>query len=507
MNAFSRYFLQLFSQLWTDIRIFFQGFINVFVELWNNIKNYFDILRANSMDYGLVGWIMVILTNLLLLALFVLFILRIFIWLRKYFRFSKIEMEKEDLMEEIGELNRRTLELIEEKNKIMAMKVSQLGLRPGEEYKEPGKEGAVAGESRFTKLIDVDQQYAEIDTEVPMTEDDLVSLPELVERFICYASTKLKLFYDPKIVAVFICAMATSKLIILEGVSGTGKTSLPYAMSRFFKNNTSIIPVQPSWRERSELLGYLNDFTKKFNETDFLKEVYEVSFRKDINMIVLDEMNLARIEYYFAEFLSIMEIPDPDEWLIDLVPTSLENDPINLRNGKLLIPQNVWFIGTANKDDSTFTITDKVYDRAISIDFKVKNEPFDAPEAEPLNMSYEYLAALFEQARFDYPVSEDLLLREAELEAYIIKNFRLSFGNRIMKQMKEFIPIYVGCGGDEVEALDYLFTYKVLRKFESLNIVYTNQDLRMLIAKMNELFGEGNFAEAITYLTQLQRRG
>lgn len=459
------------------------------------------------MEYGLVGWIMVIVTNLLFLALFVLFVLRIVIWLRRYFRFSKIETEKEQLMEEIGELNRRTLQLIEEKNKIMAMKVSQLGLRPGEDYKESDGEEGTVGESRFTKLIDIDEQYADKDTEVPMTEADLLTLPEIVERFICYASTKLKLFYDPKMVAVFLCGMATSKLIILEGVSGTGKTSLPYAMSKFFMNNTSIIPVQPSWRERSELLGYLNDFTKKFNETDFLKEVYEVSYRKDINMIVLDEMNLARIEYYFAEFLSIMEIPDPEMWLIDLVPTSLSNDPINLQNGKLLIPQNVWFIGTANKDDSTFTITDKVYDRAISIDFKTKNEPFEAPEADPMNMSYEYLAALFAQARLDYPVGQDLLERESELEAYLTKNFRLSFGNRIMKQMKEFIPVYVGCGGDEIEALDYLFTYKVLRKFESLNVVYTNQDLRLLISKMNELFGDGNFAEAIAYLTSLQRRG
>ena len=91
--------------------------------------------------------------------------------------------------------------------------------------------------------------------------------------------------------------------MILEGISGTGKTSLPYAMGKFFGNDAAIISVQPSWRDRSEMVGYLNEFTKKFNETD-LKELYETTYREDLNFIVLDELNLARIEYYFAEFLS-----------------------------------------------------------------------------------------------------------------------------------------------------------------------------------------------------------
>ncbi|MGB4126996.1 MAG: hypothetical protein WBK92_02350, partial [Bacilli bacterium] len=73
-------------------------------------------------------------------------------------------------------------------------------------------------------------------------------------------------------------------------------------------------------------------------------------------------MNLARIEYYFAEFLSIMEMPNPQEWYVEVTKTADEMNPVQLVNGKLLIGQNIWFFGTANNDDSTFTITDKVYD-------------------------------------------------------------------------------------------------------------------------------------------------
>ena len=115
-----------------------------------------------------------------------------------------------------------------------------------------------------------------------------------------------------------------------------------------------------------------------------------------MNFIVLDEMNLARIEYYFAEFLSILEMPDPNEWKIDIVPDSLPSDPRNIRNGKITIPHNLWFVGTANKDDSTFIITDKVYDRAVTISLNQKGQFFDAPYTENVNMSYEYLYSLFE---------------------------------------------------------------------------------------------------------------
>ena len=146
--------------------------------------------------------------------------------------------------------------------------------------------------------------------------------------------------------------LASTKLIVLQGISGTGKTSLPYTLGKYFLNDATIASVQPSWRERSELFGYFNEFTKKFNETEVLKRIYESSYNDDINIIILDEMNIARIEYYFAEMLSILEMPDPNEWKIEIVPSSWPDDPKHLVDGKLTIPPNVWYIGTANNDVS-----------------------------------------------------------------------------------------------------------------------------------------------------------
>ena len=81
-----------------------------------------------------------------------------------------------------------------------------------------------------------------------------------------------------------------------------------------------------------------------------------------------------------------MEMRDPNDWVIDLIPTTVANDPVNLKDGKLLIPQNVIFFGTANNDDSTFTISDKVYDRAVSIFFDDKGRPFECAPQEAMTI-------------------------------------------------------------------------------------------------------------------------
>ena len=120
-------------------------------------------------------------------------------------------------------------------------------------------------------------------------------------------------------------------------MSGTGKTSLPYSFGKFLQKDTTIASVQPSWRDRTELFGYFNEFTKNFNETEVLKRIYSSDYNDDVNFILLDEMNIARVEYYFAEMLSILEMPDPAEWELDLVPNVWSTDPVRLDKGKLRV--------------------------------------------------------------------------------------------------------------------------------------------------------------------------
>lgn len=503
MNEFSKYFLRLFNEILEDIKNWFKGLWQTLIaDFIENVKNYFNIIKEYSADFNFLSWLMFVITTILIFVLIFFIGVRIWLVYRKYVRFRKQEIEKDELMEEIADLNSKVVQLIDEKNKIMALKVSQLGLKPGQEVETTTE---VGDDHRFTKLSNVDLKYINLDTTINMSEEEHIDLTQLVERFINYSCTRLGLYYDKKTISLFFAGLATSKLIILEGISGTGKTSLPYAMSKFFKNDASIIPVQPSWRDRAELLGYLNEFTKKFNETDFLKSIYEVMYRRDVNFIVLDEMNLARIEYYFAEFLSILEIPNPEERKIDLVPDDQPNDPKLIKEGKITIPQNVWFIGTANKDDSTFTITDKVYDRAVKIDLSKKGVKFDADLTDQINFSYEYLHELFDKAQEGIAISEEIMEKFLTLDEYLIETFKVAFGNRILKQINDFVPVYVACGGREIDGLDYLFAHKVLRKFEAINISFMKDELNILVEKIKKLFGEDNFTESINYIKQLQK--
>jgi hypothetical protein len=203
--------------------------------------------------------------------------------------------------------------------------------------------------------------------------------------------------------------------------------------------------------------------------------------------------------------LSILEMPDPNEWKIELVPSMWQTDPKHLIDGKLHIPQNVWYIGTANNDDSTFAVSDKVYDRALVINLDSKGIPFDAPVTEAKRINYSYVESLYRKAIQDHPVSEEHLEKIAKLDMYVIERFRVAFGNRIMKQLKVFVPVYVACGGDAVEAIDYLLATKVFRKFEGLNLSLIRDEIKGLIRYMEMLFGKGSMPECTAYLQRLQK--
>lgn len=507
MVEFSRYYIEFlrsfFSNIWLFLKRLWEAFSNA---LFYDIKGYFEYLINSSNKFSWLDWICEVIVMIINVGFFAFLILRIIQLCRRYIRFTKKEVEKDSLLEEISMLNAKNAELVDEKNKILAMKVAGSGGYYQEEEEviaDKSSASKVSGDVRFTKLIKVDEEYKNEITAIMMTPEDMITLPDLVHRFINFSASQLHLYYDEKVIRSYFAGLATSKILILQGISGTGKTSLPYAMGKFFKNDADIISVQPSWRDRAEMIGYLNEFTKKFNETDFLKALYKATYREDMNFIILDEMNLARIEYYFAEFLSIMEMPNVNEWKIDIVPDSWPTDPVNIKEGKILVPQNVWFIGTANRDDSTFTITDKVYDRAVTIEINYRAEYIDAPYTDAVDMSYDYLEHLFQEGIKANPIDNKLMDKILKVDEFVSKNFKITFGNRIMKQIRSFVPAYVACGGKDIEALDLFVTYKIFRKFESLNISFLQQEVAQLITLLDKLFGKGSFPVATNYLLEL----
>lgn len=531
MTGFLKWFFVFISEI-------LKGFGTIFIGLWNgvkqifNISGYVQIFKDYSADFGVVDWILAILAVIIVIAIFVLIILLIIMFARKYVRFRHSIVGDEDIIEELGNLQRQVLRLTLEKDEIMAMKVAQIGVAPGTSMaamangmrmmpagaggEAMGAEaGAAEGEQtttvdgvvvtndiRFSKLIEVDNFYK---TYTPPEYDNDITLSGICEAYRFFACSRMHLYYDIKTIRLFIAGMASTKLIILQGISGTGKTSLPYSFGKFLQHDTTIASVQPSWRDRTELFGYFNEFTKNFNETEVLKRIYSSSYNDDINFILLDEMNIARVEYYFAEMLSILEMPNADEWKLDLVPNVWSTDPENLDHGMLKIPQNIWYIGTANNDDSTFAISDKVYDRAQPINLDAKGIAFDAPDTPPMNLSFNHLNALFNEAFQRYPISQDTLKKIQQLDLWVIEKLRVAFGNRILKQMNLFVPVYVACGGEELDGVDYVLATKIFRKFESLNLAMLRDELKELCTHLQKLFGKNSMQESIAYLERLQK--
>ena len=507
LSWFFAFITTMLGGVWQIFSNFFLGLVQIF-----NFVVYFDQLSQYKSDFNAWGWILAILCFLLAFAIWGAIIFMAILGIRKYFRFRKTLVGNEDLLEEIADLHHDVIKLTEEKERIMALKIANTGLSldelrvifDEEDEKDEKKEGEVVttDNHRFFRLAAVDEKY---EMYTPPMYQTGMSLEELCDDLRNFACSRAKLYYEKKTIRLMLAGLASTKLIILQGISGTGKTSLPYIMGKYFINDSTIASVQPSWRDRSELFGYFNEFTKKFNETEVLRRIYESTFNDDINIIVLDEMNIARVEYYFAEMLSILEMPDPNEWKIELVPSMWETDPKHLIDGKLQIPQNVWYIGTANNDDSTFAVSDKVYDRALVINLDNKGIPFDAPMTEAKRVNYSYVESLYQKAISEHPVSEENLEKISKLDVYVIEKFRVAFGNRIMKQLKTFVPVYVACGGNEIEAIDYLLATKVYRKFEGLNLSLIRDEIKGLIRYMDTLFGKDSMPECTAYLLRLQK--
>lgn len=546
MSEFLKFAFEVLSQVVYNLVTWLVAFVRVFITGW---IEYFQIFGTYFPTLSIVGKVLSILLMILLVAIPIAIIIFL---IRRAILHHQLKVDHSDnaaLYREIGRLNKQVLSLMDEKNSILALKVNAMGGTKRIPYMgasaltddtiptvgnvTSGKAAAAAAETaaaaalagttdpekapfvravvssapveqighRFPKLTLVDEKYAHFQYPV---YDNQISLEDFVEGYRLFAASQMHLYYTPEIIRRFVAGMAASKLLILEGISGTGKTSLPYSFSRYMENPATIVSVQPSYRDRTEILGYFNEFSKKFNETEFLRALYEANYRLDPTLIVLDEMNLARIEYYFAEILSVLEMPSEDEWVLDLVPTAWEGDPEKLEDGKIHVCSSTWFVGTANNDDSTFTITDKVYDRAMPIELNERADEFECELQPHCDITAEHLQYLFQKAKVDHPISDEALEKMQKLDNYLVTRFKLSFGNRIMKQMYDFIPVYVACGGTELGGMDYIIARKVLKKFESMNVSFVRDEITGLIKYIDKTFGAAEMEDSKNYLRRIQ---
>lgn len=336
------------------------------------------------------------------------------------------------------------------------------------------------------------------------TEDvrDLKTLAlEVQKRMVTYPDDKnTKLYYDIADVRGFLAGLAMSRLILLQGVSGTGKTSLPLAFAKAIGGESQLIPVQAGWRDKHDLIGYYNAFERKFQESEFLKALYRAQCPQCSNrlfFIVLDEMNLSFVEQYFADFISVLEAPNDADRFVELLSGDLQEIPKRLQRRQqgiaIPIPRNVWFVGTANHDETTKDFADKTYDRAHVMELPIWHIPFttkDLGNQQPM-YSNSSLGKAFRKATQDHAqeIANAKSFLEDHLRTELAEKFRVGWGNRLGRQIEQYVPVVIAAGGTLSEAMDYLIAMKLVRKIRNR---YENkrQDIDDLYEHFLKVWGE-----------------
>lgn len=211
---------------------------------------------------------------------------------------------------------------------------------------------------------------------------------ELIIECMDYHSQKRNLFYNMKDFVNIHTALKCNSLVILSGLSGTGKSAIVdiYARALGINNSTNpdenrmlFIPVRPSWNDDSDLLGYVDLVHMVYRASDSGFVDFLVRAQKDENkdklfIVCFDEMNLARVEHYFSQFLSLLERP-ANQRELQLYDKQYSGRLYNSKEypNRVKIGDNVKFIGTVNIDESTYHFSDKVLDRANVIRLDVLN--------------------------------------------------------------------------------------------------------------------------------------
>ena len=332
----------------------------------------------------------------------------------------------------------------------------------------------VEGKSPFPSCTAMDsdrdlQEYRETDDRVL----DLVKLAHYVRhRMARDPETGKELYYSSENVRSFLGGLAMSRLHLLQGISGTGKTSLPLAFARAIGADSALVEVQAGWRDRQDLVGHFNTFERRFHESEFLQAMYRAKCPANHDrpfIIVLDEMNLSHPEHYFADLLSALEQDSHRQRLV-LMTAAVDPAPKLLADGgtKLMVPSNVWFIGTANHDETTRDFAPKTYDRAHVMELPRTREKFAPESFQPGNpISLHALESAFESAVDAHQADAArayAFLQEPHFGEMLDGRFRVGWGNRLERQMSRYLPVVVAAGGSVGEAADHFLATKLLRK-------------------------------------------
>ncbi|RGO16713.1 DUF3578 domain-containing protein [Bacillus cereus] len=279
-------------------------------------------------------------------------------------------------------------------------------------------------------------------------------------------------FYEKKDLINFFLSLKTKPFVILSGISGTGKTKIVQWFAESLgateeNGQFTLIPVRPDWSDSSDLLGYVN-LQGEFQERPLIKVLENADANPNRPyFVVLDEMNLARVEYYFSDFLSVIE---SRKWKDGKIVTSPVL-PESITNKHITIPSNVYIIGTVNMDETTHPLSKKVLDRANTIEFNTVNLDYfnflmDVEEKEAEIASNRSLETEYLHLKECFKDNEDLVRNISTILIEINKILE-SVGAQVGYRIRDEICFYMAYNEQGKllsfdESLDYQIYQKIL---------------------------------------------
>ncbi|AMW30814.1 AAA family ATPase [Arthrospira platensis] len=293
-----------------------------------------------------------------------------------------------------------------------------------------------------------------------------------------------------------------SALVVLAGISGTGKSELPQRYANFIGAQCLTLAVQPRWDSPQDLQGFYNYIEKKFKPTDLMRGLYQYNhdnqMQNRIVIVLLDEMNLARVEYYFSDFLSKLESRRSGDTYLEIDLGSL---PLREEERRLRIPEEFLFVGTMNEDETTQTLSDKVLDRANVLTFgKPENLRLreDSNNSNQVNKSsgyldYEKFKAWRRRPQVNSPVVRKVkeYLDQAN---NVMEKIGHPFAHRVYQAITQYVVNYPGVS--EVNSAEFRyaladqFGQKLLPKLRGLMIDDYHEELEEMKQLIEQLGDE-----------------
>ncbi len=393
-------------------------------------------------------------------------------------------------------------------NEIAALEKDKLHLRCQDDGAGQGKAPAPAEElpgaadaelpdavastsaSRFPLLSKLDAQYAR----AARADAPRPTLQQLAEHLRRHAAARCGVYAPLSLYGSFLGAMAVSELLLIRAEDGP-PAAVPNAIAQTLGQELKLVVAQPGWRASSDLLGQCSAATKRYEETPFLRLLYEAGWRKEVILCAIQDFMAALPERYLAELLPLLELRTPlhgganagapKRRNLHLADSAWPNDPMRLENGRLLWPEGLWLLGLLNAGDPS----PSPRLREIAMEFCVPapvDKAFLVPWTQSLPIEAAHLRALFDHAAELYRLPSQMRGRYDALEEYLAAQMQLSFGAKSAERLERFAAVCLACGMSSREAVDSYLWHHALRRLDTLEPAA----LRHLLPGLREFLGK-----------------